>query len=248
MTRQFDLPVPRDLVGDNAPSVLPGYDPAILGRATLGPINPVEVRTFQSFTLTYTVGSLGLDDTGGIRIAWRRIGDSGLMQTQNPAAPNYVSAESNGEGRLSLDYSRRGGKRPWGEILTITQHGGYLRSGETITIRVGDRRGGSPGLLMQTFAEAGRDFVVMADVQATGNLYPLSDCQLFVPIISGPPAVWKAVTATQRRPGEAFFLGIKVGINGAIRPSRLPAGSGSQQACRYRACPAILSLTARRRR
>jgi len=165
MTRQFDLPVPRDLVGDNAPSVLPGDDPAILGHATLGPTDPVEVRTFQSFTLIYTVGSLGLDDTGGIRIAWRRIGDSGLMQTQNPAAPNYVSAQSNGEGRLSLDYSRRGGQRPWGEILTITQHGGYLRPGETITIRVGDRRGGSPGLLMQTFAEAGRDFVVMADVQ-----------------------------------------------------------------------------------
>ena len=108
MTRQFDLPVPRDLVGDNSPSVLPGDDPTILGRATLGPTDPVEVRTFQSFKLTYTVGSLGLDDTGGIRIAWRRIGDSGLMQTQNPAAPNYVSAESNGEGRLSLDYSRRG--------------------------------------------------------------------------------------------------------------------------------------------
>mgnify|MGYP006254042967 CR=1 FL=1 len=83
MTRQFDLPVPRDLVGDNAPSVLPGDDPAILGHATLGPTDPVEVRTFQSFTLTYTVGSLGLDDTGGIRIAWRRIGDSGLMQTHN---------------------------------------------------------------------------------------------------------------------------------------------------------------------
>ena len=51
MTRQFDLPVPRDLVGDNAPSVLPGDDPAILGHATLGPTDPVEVRTFQSFTL-----------------------------------------------------------------------------------------------------------------------------------------------------------------------------------------------------
>ena len=238
MTRQFDLPVPRDLVGDNAPSVLPGDDPAILGHATLGPTDPVEVRTFQSFTLTYTVGSLGLDDTGGIRIAWRRIGDSGLMQTQNPAAPNYVSAQSNGEGRLSLDYSRRGGQRPWGEILTITQHGGYLRPGETITIRVGDRRGGSPGLLMQTFAEAGRDFVIMADVQATGNFYPLPDCQLYVPIIPGPPAVWKAVTATRRRPGEAFFLGIKaedkwgnpaipaacrVGITASMPVSGLPA-------------------------
>ena len=91
------------------------------------------------------LGALGLEDTGGIRIAWRRIGDSGLMQTQKPAAPNYVSAESNGEGRLSLDYSRRGGQRPWGEILTITQHGGYLRPGETITICFGDGAAAVPG-------------------------------------------------------------------------------------------------------
>ena len=210
MTRHFDLPVPRDLVGDNAPSVRPGDDPAFLGSATLSPADPVEVRTFQSFTITYTVGSLGIDDTGGIRIACRRIGDAGQLQTTDPAAPNYVTAESNGEGRLSIAYSRRNGQRPWGEILTITQHGGYLRPGETITIRIGDRRGGSPGFLVQTFAEAGRDFVVMADVQATGNFYPLPDHQLYVPVVPGPPAHWKAVTATQRRPGEPFFLGIKV--------------------------------------
>ena len=59
-----------------------------------------------------------------------------------------------------------------GEILTITQRGGYLKSGEVITIRIGDQRQGSPGLLIQTFAEAGRDFRVMADVQATGNFTP----------------------------------------------------------------------------
>ncbi|HBP59455.1 MAG TPA: hypothetical protein DD668_07725, partial [Alphaproteobacteria bacterium] len=81
MTRKFDLPVPRDLVGDNAPSVRPGDDPAILGSATLSPTDPVEVRTFQSFTITYTVGTLGIDDTGGIRIACRRIGDAGQLQT-----------------------------------------------------------------------------------------------------------------------------------------------------------------------
>ena len=177
--------------------------PVLEGRKIIGIVNR------QDFTLTYTVGSLGIDDTGGIRIACRRIGDAGLLQTKDPKAPNYVSAESNGEGRLSLSYSRRGGQRPWGEILTITQHGGYLRPGETITVHIGDRRGGSPGLLIQTFAEAARDYVVMADVQATGNFYPLPDLQLYVPIIPGPPALWKGVTATQRRVGEPFFLGIK---------------------------------------
>ena len=180
MTREFDLPVPPDLVGDNAPTVRPGPDAAMLGTASLTPTDPVEVRTFRSFVLTYTVGTLGIDDTGGIRIAWRTVGDTGRLQTADPAAPNYVTAESNGEGRLSLEYSRMGGQRPWSEILTVRQHGGYLRPGEEITIRLGDRRQGSPGLLTQTFAEAGRDFRVMADVQATGNFYPLPNLQLTV--------------------------------------------------------------------
>ena len=112
MTRDFDLPVPPDLVGDNAPSVRPGPDAAMLGTASLTPTDPVEVRTFRSFVLTYTVGTLGIDDTGGIRIAWRTVGDTGRLQTADPAAPNYVTAESNGEGRLSLEYSRMGGQRP----------------------------------------------------------------------------------------------------------------------------------------
>ena len=181
----------------------------MLGRANLSPLDPVEVRTFQSFVLTYTVGTLGIDDTGGIRVAWRTVGDTGRLQTADPSAPNFVTAESNGEGRLSLEYSRMGGQRPWGEILTIRQHGGYLRPGEEITIRLGDRRRGSPGLLIQTFAEAGRDFRVMADVQATGNFYPLPDLQLTVPVTAGPAVLWKAVTATLRRPGEPFIIGIK---------------------------------------
>ena len=181
----------------------------MLGTASLTPTDAVEVRTFQSFALTYTVGTLGIDDTGGIRIAWRTVGDTGRLQTADPAAPNYVTAESNGEGRLSLEYSRMGGQRPWSEILTVRQHGGYLRPGEEITIRLGDRRQGSPGLLTQTFAEAGRDFRVMADVQATGNFYPLPGLQLTVPVLAGPAVAWKAVTATRRRPDEPFLLGIK---------------------------------------
>ena len=134
MKTQFDLPVPPELVGDNAPSVRPGADPAMLGSAKLTPLDPVEVRTFQSFILTYKVGTLGIDDTGGIRIAWRTVGDTGRLQTTDPSAPNFVTAQSNGEGRLSLEYSRMGGQRPWGEILTIRQHGGYPVSYTHLTL------------------------------------------------------------------------------------------------------------------
>ena len=64
-------PVRRELVGDNGPSVRPGDDPALYGSAVLKPLEAVEVRSFQTFTVTYTVGRIGLDDTGAIRVCFR---------------------------------------------------------------------------------------------------------------------------------------------------------------------------------
>ena len=203
------IAIDPNLIGDNAPSVLPSEDPAILGRATLHPLDPVQVRTYQTFTLEYVVGPLGIDDTGGIRIAWRTVSDAGKCQFTDPTAANYVMAHSTGEGRLVLAYEKNGGQRPWGEILTIRQVGGYLRPGDKIIVTLGDRTHGSPGMLMQTFAQAGREYRIMADVQATGNFAPLENGTLCVPIVPGPAVRWRAVTASLRRPNEPFILGLK---------------------------------------
>ena len=165
-------PVPRDLVGDNSPSVRSGDDPAIYGSVELTPTGPVEARGFQTFKLTYTVGKLGIDDTGGIQVAFRFIGDAGKAQITNPAAPNYVTASSNGEGKIRLSV-REDGFRPWKLLVTAFQSGGYLKEGEKIEMIFGDTSGGSPGMVMQTFVEAGYEFRVAADVQATGNFLPL---------------------------------------------------------------------------
>ncbi len=201
--------VKRSLVGDNNPSVNPGDEVEIYGSAQIEPLSPVEVRSYQTYRLTYTVGKLGLDDTGGIRIAWRMIGDSGRPQMSNPAAENYVTASSNGEGNLKLKYDKNGGQRPWNEVLDIEQRGGYLRQGDQITVIFGDTSQGSPGMLAQTFVEGGREFRVMADVQATGNFVELPDTQLAIPIVAGPPESWYAVLPTLRRPDEVFHLGLK---------------------------------------
>ncbi len=201
--------VPRHLVGDNGPSVLPGHDRSIFGYATLSPVTPVEARSYHSTTLTYTVGKLGLDDTGAIRIAWRMVSDSGRPQMTNPADANYVTANSSGAGNLVLRFDKLGGQRPWNETLTIYQRGGYLKEGDTITVVFGDTSKGCPGMLAQTFAEGGRDFKITADVQATGNFVELPDTQLSIPIVAGPAVSWHAVMPSLRRPGETFHLGLK---------------------------------------
>ena len=201
------MPVHRALVGESAPSVRPGDDPAIYGSAVLTPTEAVETRTFQTFRLTYTVGKLGLDDTGGIRVSFRSITDTGRLQVSDPTAPNYVRAKTSGPVRISLR-AAQDGPRPWGFCLTAQVDGGYLSPGETITLIFGDTSGGSPGMLMQTFAEHSYEFRVQTDVQATGNFLPL-DQQFVVPVVAGPAFRWLAVLPTLRRPDEPFFLGLK---------------------------------------
>ena len=200
-------PVPSQLVGDNAPSVRSGDDAAFYGSAVLEPCVPVETRSYQTFKLTYTVGKLGIDDTGGVQVSFRFIGDAGKAQTTQPSAPNYVSAQSNGEGHISLSV-REDGFRPWKLLVTAKQRGGYLKEGEQIEIIFGDTRHGSPGMLMQTFVEGGYEFRVGTDVQATNNFLPLAQ-QFSVPVVAGPVSRWRAVMASLRRPGERFQLGLK---------------------------------------
>ncbi len=234
-------PVSRELVGDNSPSVRPGNDPALYGSAVLTPLEPVEARSYQTFKLTYTVGKLGIDDTGGIQVAFRFIGDAGKAQITNPAAANYVSASSNGEGRIDLGV-RSDGFRPWKLLVTAYQSGGYLKEGEKIEIIFGDTRRGSPGMQMQTFVEGGYEFRVATDVQATGNFLPLAQ-QFSVPIIAGPPHRWKAVLPTLRRPGETVpardqsggHLGQSDGAGPRQDPPRAVA-AGDGAAGRVRLC------------
>jgi hypothetical protein len=46
---------------------------------------------------------------------------------------------------------------------------GFLREGDTITVRLGDRRQGSPGMPVQTFVEPSFAFRVPGEAFATYN-------------------------------------------------------------------------------
>jgi hypothetical protein len=203
-----DGSVVRELVGAGVSSVKPGNDRRIYGNARLHPVTPVETRSFQTFVLTYTVGSLGLDDTGSICVCFRVMSDLGSLQTHDPKAPNFVTASCTGSGSISLQFDPDGGQRPFNKRLLARLDGGFLKEGEEIKIVFGDTSGGSPGFLMQTFAEAAFEFRVMVDAVATRHFEPLDEL-LAVPVVAGPPERWKAVLPTLRRPGEPFHLGIK---------------------------------------
>src|SRR5688572_15166024 len=92
------------MVGAIWPTVEPGVGPGLYGRAALEPTGSFEARSFQSFTLTYTAGPYGLDDTGAIRVVWRFTNDGGPLQTSDPSAMNHVTARASNGVALALTY------------------------------------------------------------------------------------------------------------------------------------------------
>ena len=198
-----------DYVGEGWTPVQPGSDPVLYGHVDLMPKGQFEVRSYQTFTLTYTVGRFGLDDTGAIRVVFRAMGDTGTLQTDDPTADNYVSARASNDATLSVDYARRGkSARPRWKSLTVNVTGGYMREGDTITLIFGDTSHGSNGLKLQTMVETDFEFKFLADVCATGHFVPIPNTPT-IDIVPGRPDVWRAVLSSLRRPGERFHFGLK---------------------------------------
>src|ERR1041384_8188466 len=122
-----------------------------MGRASVTPTGEFEAGSFQSFTLTYTAGYFGIDDTGSVKIVHRFASDMGKPQFDDPRAPNYVTVEASNGAVLDIRYDGKLNIRPWDKTLMIRVVRGFLREGDRIIVRFGDRRQGSPGMRVQTF-------------------------------------------------------------------------------------------------
>ncbi|MBX9700536.1 MAG: DUF3604 domain-containing protein, partial [Acetobacteraceae bacterium] len=177
-------------------------------RLASGHAQPFEAGSYQSFEIVFTAGRFGMDDTGSIRLVHRFASDMGTPQFTDPAAPNYVTATASNGARLELAYSPKLNMRPWGKCLTVAVGRGFLAPGDTITVRLGDRSGGSPGIRLQTFCEDRFEFRVLADVFACFNWAILPE-QPWIGIVPGAPETWRAVLPTLRRAGQPFALGLR---------------------------------------
>jgi uncharacterized protein DUF3604 len=184
------------------------YLPERMGSATLSGPASVEAGSFQSITLIYTAGYFGIDDTGSIKIVQRFASDMGRPQLDDPKGANYTTVEASNGAVLDVRYDPKMNIRPWDKTLMIRVVRGFLNEGDTITVRFGDRRKGSPGMRMQTFVEPTFEFRVLVDAFATYNYVELPEQPSFA-IVAGPAVGWKALLPTLRRPGETFRLGFK---------------------------------------
>src|SRR3954465_6420853 len=177
-----------------------------MGRAEISPVGSVEAGSFQSFTLVYTAGYFGIDDTGSIKIVNRFASDMGRPQWSDPQAANYTTVEASNGAVLDVLYDPKLNIRPWDKTLLIRVIRGFLREGATITVRFGDRRQGSPGMRVQTFVEPTFEFRVLVDAIATCDYVELP-MQPTISIGAGPVVTWEAILPTLRGCGESFRLG-----------------------------------------
>jgi hypothetical protein len=179
-----------------------------LGSVTLTPDGDFEAGTYASFTLTYTAGKFGIDDSGSLRVCFRFASDQTRPQFEDPSRPNYTTIEASNNAVLEYRYDPKGNVRPWDRTLYIKVVKGFLREGDTITIRFGVTDGGSPGMRLQTFCEDTFEFRVLVDPIATFNFQAMPE-QPVIRIVPGKPESYALVMPTLRRAGETFDLKLR---------------------------------------
>ncbi len=181
------------------------YLPEHMGSIRLTPPGPFVAGSLEELTLVYTAGTFGIDDTGMVKISWRTTSDMAKPQFDKPQAPNFTTVEASNGAKLEVWYDRLN-IRPYANTLLIRVGRGYLRQGDTLTIRFGDRRKGSPGWRLQTNAEKNVELKTSIDAFATYEF-----CELPAPsfdLVSGPAASWKAILPSLAVQGEPFRLAL----------------------------------------
>ncbi len=182
------------------------YLPEHMGAATLTPPGPFVAGSHAELTLTYTAGTFGIDDTGMLKISWRTTSDMAKPQFTEPSAANYTTVEASNGAKLEVWFDRLN-IRPYANTLLIRVGRGYLRKGDTLTIRFGDRRQGSPGWRLQTNVETHVELKTSVDAFATYEFCELPEQPAF-DLVPGAAAGLKAILPSLAVAGEPFRLAL----------------------------------------
>ena len=170
--------------------------------------------------LIYVVGASGLADSGRLKITFKFYSDWGEPQTHDPRAANFVSARIvprptfAGESdatvqRLGVKYDPKGHERPYQKAIIVDVIDGYLRPGDRVEIRLGDRSQGGPGTRAQTFVEDAFKLRAYVDVTGTSRLAAVpGDTRLT--IRPGTPSLLHVVTPRLTRRGAPVPIVIRV--------------------------------------
>ncbi len=178
------------------------------GWAEMEPGGPVVAGETGSWRITYHAGRYGIDDGGVIKFAWRDVSDWAYPQFDDPSEPAYASVVTDGSAMLRPRFDKQRYVRPWRLCVTVDVFDDSLREGDTITLTIGDRSGGSPGSRAQSFCKEAFEFRVSVDWCGTW-VYTEVPSPVF-PIVNGPPAKLVVVGPSVTVPDEKTWCGVKL--------------------------------------
>lgn len=172
-------------------------DMPFLGRVSCN-IEEIVAGSWQEVVIDYEVGASGMADGSWFKATFRFYSDWALFQTVNPQGADYVSAEYHaaptvpGQSpatvqKLSVRFDQKGHERPFQKAVIVDTFDGYVKAGDHIIIRLGDRRFGGPGTRVQTFVE--ENFKIRCYVDPLGtSRFSAVQPDLVFQIVPGLPA------------------------------------------------------------
>lgn len=172
-----------------------------MGRVVMSPDTDVTAGEVSSWTFTFTAGKYGIDEGGTFRIAWRSVSDWEAPQFDNPKGFAYTTAVTDGEADIFLSYASY--IRPFGNSILFQVRNGFLKEGDQVTIVLGDRSKGGPGMRAQSFCEREHEFRFLIDPCGTGRYEELPGRPV-VRIVAGRAHEIQAIIPGTVRTGEPF--------------------------------------------
>ena len=165
--------VPDRAAGHGGASARPAWSGAggtdgRLGSASIGPTGPVAAGSQGTWQLTYTVGPIGIDEDGGLMIAFPFVSDWGVPQFDDPGSPEYATVSCSGKARVVARFDAQAHVRPFQRAIVVRVRDGYLGPGDTVTVVLGDTSGGSAGSTAQSFCVSEFEFRALVDAFGTG--------------------------------------------------------------------------------
>lgn len=197
-----------EYLGDLGPQG-PAQNREVYGYGTSDTEAPIRVGDVGTWRFSYHVGAVGVDDGGRIWLQTNIVSDWHL-QTDQPSAPNYVTAETDGKVRLSLRTDRRhAGPRPYWGGVEITVRDGSLAPGDIVTVTIGDRSAGSIGAHAPSIAPSSvAEMRFAVDPLNSNNPVRVAGSPL-APVEPGPATRIEAVWPSEARAGEPTWLLVK---------------------------------------
>jgi hypothetical protein len=204
----------------HAPAGLYGLTKAMpfLGRVACN-VHRLVAGSWHEIVLDYEVGAAGMADGAWFKATFKFYSDWALFQTADPGAPNYVSAEYQagplvpGQSpatvqSLKVRFDQKGHERPFQKAVIVDTVDGYLKAGDRIVLRLGDRRFGGPGTRVQTFVEDGFRFRCYVDPLGTSRFAAVSG-DIAIDIVPGAPAQLVLAASRFVRAGEPLPLRVR---------------------------------------